>query len=200
MSSRHYFGIRYLPETADCGLLAGRCISQLHKFMANNQHAMNNIGVVFPRWSADSLGSAIAFVAEDREALVGLSFQPYFSVMAQEELFDVSSVGEVNEDFPEIRLIRNQSIGKSFIGSKRRRMKRSMDRAGLAEKEVLPVANEYREVGHFHRIPVSSESSGQDFLLHIQKELVSERDAGEFNSYGFSTNQDKRGTVPDLKF
>ncbi|MDR9827921.1 type I-F CRISPR-associated endoribonuclease Cas6/Csy4, partial [Vibrio sp. FNV 38] len=36
MNKRYYFYIRYLPEQADCGLLAGRCISQMHKFMVNN--------------------------------------------------------------------------------------------------------------------------------------------------------------------
>ncbi|MBF4242217.1 type I-F CRISPR-associated endoribonuclease Cas6/Csy4, partial [Vibrio anguillarum] len=41
-------------------------------------------------------------------------------------------------------------------------------------------------------------SSGQDFILFIQKEFVGERAESSFNSYGFSTNNEKRGTVPDL--
>ncbi|HFG1948628.1 TPA: type I-F CRISPR-associated endoribonuclease Cas6/Csy4, partial [Vibrio cholerae] len=34
----------------------------------------------------------------------------------------------------------------------------------------------------------------------IQKELADERAESGFNSYGFATNQEKRATVPDLRF
>ncbi|MEZ8106614.1 type I-F CRISPR-associated endoribonuclease Cas6/Csy4 [Vibrio cortegadensis] len=198
MKQRYYFCIRYLPDHADCGLLTGRCISQMHKFMVNNQQAMNQIGVSFPNWGVDSIGDTIAFVSEDKELLIGLSFQPYFSVMKEEELFELSSVSEVREGAAEVRFVRNQTIGKSFIGSKKRRMKRSMARAELTGTESLPVANEEREIDHFHRVLISSGSSKQDFVLHIQKEHVGNRNITNFNSYGLATNQDKRGTVPDI--
>ncbi|NOH84235.1 type I-F CRISPR-associated endoribonuclease Cas6/Csy4 [Vibrio sp. 03-59-1] len=198
MKQRYYFCIRYLPDRADCGLLAGRCISQVHKFMVNNQQAVNQIGVSFPNWGVDSIGNTIAFVSEDKELLIGLSFQPYFSVMKEEELFDVSVVSEVIDGISEVRFVRNQTIGKSFIGSKKRRMKRSMARADLTGTARLPVANEDREVEHFHRVLISSGTSRQDFILHIQKEHVGDRNIANFNSYGLATNQDKRGTVPDI--
>ncbi|RBW65486.1 type I-F CRISPR-associated endoribonuclease Cas6/Csy4 [Vibrionales bacterium C3R12] len=198
MKQRYYFCIRYLPDRADCGLLAGRCISQVHKFMVNNQQAMNQIGVSFPNWRVDSIGNTIAFVSEDKELLIGLSFQPYFSVMKEEELFDVSVVSEVIDGISEVRFVRNQTIGKSFIGSKKRRMKRCMARSELTGTARLPVANEEREVDHFHRVLISSGSSKQDFVLHIQKEHVGDRNITNFNSYGLATNQDKRGTVPDI--
>ncbi|MBF4366126.1 type I-F CRISPR-associated endoribonuclease Cas6/Csy4, partial [Vibrio anguillarum] len=87
----------------------------------------------------------------------------------------------------------------SFLGSKKRRIKRSMVRAELSGAEQrLPVAVEERVIDSFHRIPISSGSSGQDFILFIQKEFVGERAESSFNSYGFSTNNEKRGTVPDL--
>ncbi|USD58995.1 type I-F CRISPR-associated endoribonuclease Cas6/Csy4 [Vibrio sp. SCSIO 43140] len=200
MKQRYYFCIRYLPAQVDSGLLAGRCISQMHKFMVNNKQSMNQIGVSFPNWRVDSIGNTIAFVSEDKELLIGLSFQPYFSVMKEEELFELSAVSEALEGAPEVRFVRNQRIGKSFIGSKKRRMKRSMARAELAGVESLPVVDEDREIEHFHRIPISSGSSRQDFILHVQKERVSERVRASFNSYGFATNQDKRGTVPDIHF
>ncbi|WP_459682960.1 type I-F CRISPR-associated endoribonuclease Cas6/Csy4 [Vibrio comitans] len=200
MKQRYYFCIRYLPERADFGLLAGRCISQMHKFIVNNQKAMNKIGVSFPNWESNSVGNTIAFVTEDKELLMGLSFQPYFSLMVQEELFYLSPVSPVPEEAPEVRFVRNQAIGKSFLGSKKRRIKRSVNRAELYGAKRVPEANEERDFDHFHRTPISSGSSGQGFVLHIQKEWMCERALTNFNSYGLATNQDKRGTVPDLRF
>lgn len=200
MKQRYYFVIRYLLEHADCSLLAGRCINQMHRFMVNNKMTMNQIGASFPSWGVDSVGSSIAFVSEDKEFLIGLSFQPYFSVMVQEELFELSDVSVIPSGLAEVRFVRNQTIGKSFIGSKKRRMKRCMVRAVLVGEESFPVADEEREFGHFHRIPIASVSSKQGFVLHVQKERVDERNAVNFNTYGFATNQDRRGTVPDIEF
>lgn len=101
----------------------------------------------------------------------------------------------------EVRFIRNQTIGKSFLGSKKRRIKRSMARAELLDAGTsLPVTNEERVVDSFHRIPMSSGSSEQDFILFIQKEFADERAECGFNSYGLATNEERRGTVPELSF
>ncbi|MDF4804736.1 type I-F CRISPR-associated endoribonuclease Cas6/Csy4, partial [Vibrio parahaemolyticus] len=51
-----------------------------------------------------------------------------------------------------------------------------------------------------HRIPISSGSSGEDYMLFVQKEFVGERGGANFNSYGLATNQERRGTVPELRF
>lgn len=199
MTMRYYFTIQYIPAHADCGLLAGRSIHQMHQFMVNNPMSMNQIGVSFPNWEEGSIGNTIAFVASEKDMLIGLAFQPYFSLMVKEGLFESSSVCEVPADTLEVRFVRNQTIGKSFIGSKKRRIRRSLVRAELSgERQSLPAANEVREVDHFHRIPISSGSSGQDYILHIQKEFVNERSVPNFNSYGFATIQEKRGTVPSL--
>ena len=201
MTKRYYFLIRYKPEQVDYELLAGRCISQMHLFMVNNRQAMNRVGVSFPDWNESTVGQTIAFVAEDREMMVGLSFQPYFSVMVNEGLFEISSVCEVPDNALEVRFTRNQTIGKSFLGSKKRRIKRSMARAELLDAgPSLPVTNEERVVDSFHRIPISSGSSGEDYMLFVQKESVGERVAGNFNSYGLATNQERKGTVPELRF
>lgn len=202
MTKRYYFSLRYMPSRADFGLLACRCIQQVHMFMVNNPQSKNKVGVCFPRWNALDIGDTIAFVMEDKEMLLGLSFQPYFSMMVQEGVFEASKVSEVPEDTSEVRFVRNQTIGKSFIASKQRRMKRSMVRSEarpeLSATEYIPVAEEERVVDHFHRIPISSGSSGQEYILHVQKEFVDSREQPNFNSYGLATNQDKRGTVPDL--
>nr|PMF33579.1 type I-F CRISPR-associated endoribonuclease Cas6/Csy4 [Vibrio cyclitrophicus] len=173
----------------------------MHLFMVNNRQAMNKIGVSFPDWSDVTVGQTIAFVAEDKEMMVGLSFQPYFSVMVNEGLFEISSVCEVPDTAVEVRFTRNQTIGKSFLGSKKRRIKRSMARAELSGVEPsLPATNEERIIDSFHRIRISSGSSGESYILFVQKELVSERDAANFNSYGLATNQERKGTVPELRF
>ncbi|MDK9764592.1 type I-F CRISPR-associated endoribonuclease Cas6/Csy4 [Vibrio sp. D420a] len=201
MTKRYYFLIRYMPAQADHELLAGRCISQVHLFMVNNRQAMNRIGVSFPDWNESTVGQTIAFVAEDKEMMVGLSFQPYFSVMVNEGLFEISSVCEVPANALEVRFTRNQTIGKSFLGSKKRRIKRSMARVELSGAGTsLPATNEERVIESFHRIPVSSGSSAQDYILFVQKEFVDERVAANFNSYGLATNQERKGTVPELRF
>ncbi|KAB0304171.1 type I-F CRISPR-associated endoribonuclease Cas6/Csy4 [Vibrio fortis] len=200
MTKRYYFLIRYTPAQADYELLAGRCISQMHLFMVNNRQAMNRIGVSFPDWNESTVGQTIAFVAEDKDMMIGLSFQPYFSLMVNEGLFEISSVCEVPDTAAEVRFVRNQTIGKSFLGSKKRRIKRSMARAELLGAGTsLPVTNEERVIDSFHRIPISSASSGEDYILFVQKEFVSERVAANFNSYGFATNQERKGTVPELR-
>ncbi|CAH6869558.1 CRISPR-associated endonuclease Csy4 [Vibrio chagasii] len=201
MTKRYYLLIRYIPAQADHELLAGRCIAQMHLFMVNNRQAMNRIGVSFPDWNESSVGQIIAFVAEDKEMLIGLSFQPYFSMMVNDGLFEISSVCEVPDIAVEVRFVRNQTIGKSFLGSKKRRIKRSMARAELSGDEPsLPATNEDRVIDSFHRIPISSGSSEEDYILFVQKELVSERVAANFNSYGLATNQERKGTVPELRF
>tara|TARA_Y100000588_G_scaffold171017_1_gene184886 strand:- start:391 stop:996 length:606 start_codon:yes stop_codon:yes gene_type:complete len=200
MTKRYYFLIRYTPAQADYELLAGRCVSQMHLFMVNNRQAMNRIGVSFPDWNESTVGQTIAFVAEDKDMMIGLSFQPYFSLMVNEGLFEISSVCEVPDTAAEVRFVRNQTIGKSFLGSKKRRIKRSMARAELLGAGTsLPVTNEERVIDSFHRIPISSASSGEDYILFVQKEFVSERVAANFNSYGFATNQERKGTVPELR-
>ncbi|WP_435248851.1 type I-F CRISPR-associated endoribonuclease Cas6/Csy4 [Vibrio sp. nBUS_14] len=201
MTKRYYFLIRYIPAQADYELLAGRCISQMHLFMVNNRQAMNKIGVSFPYWSDVTVGQTIAFVAEDKDMMVGLSFQPYFSMMVNEGLFEISSVCEVPDTVAEVRFVRNQMIGKSFLGSKKRRIKRSMARSELSGAgPSLPVNNEERVIDSFHRIPISSGSSGEDYMLFVQKEFVGDRVAANFNSYGLATNQERKGTVPELRF
>ncbi|OEF73125.1 type I-F CRISPR-associated endoribonuclease Cas6/Csy4 [Vibrio splendidus 1F-157] len=173
----------------------------MHLFMVNNRQAMNRIGVSFPDWNESTVGQTIAFVAEDKEMIIGLSFQPYFSLMVNEGLFEISSVCEVPDNAIEVRFTRNQTIGKSFLGSKKRRIKRSMARAELSGVEPsLPATNEERIIDSFHRIPVSSSSSVQDYILFVQKEFFGERVAANFNSYGLATNQERKGTVPDLRF
>ena len=197
MKQRYFFTISFIPKHADCGLLAGRCISTMHGFTSRNK-VKGGIAISFPKWSLESLGNGIAFISEEKELLIGLSFQPYLTVMKSEGLFEISDVTDVPDSLPEVRFVRNQTIGKSFLGSKKRRIKRSLVRAEISGADHIPVAEESRVLDHFHRVPISSDSSGQDFILHVQKVAVENRDEPFFNSYGLATNQEKRGTVPDI--
>lgn len=199
MSGRYFFVVKFLPDYADTSLLCGRCISIMHGFINKNPTGKNAVGVSFPFWTEESLGNAIAFVAEDKELLIGLSFQPYFSLMKEEGLFELSVVLPVADDAKEVRFIRNQAIGKSFLGSKRRRMKRAQDRAEKLGNIQPNKVNEDRVFDNFHRIPLSSQSTNQGIMLHVQKEECVDIMLNQFNSYGLATNQAWKGTVPDLK-
>ena len=201
MNKRYYFLIRYLPAHTDNELLAGRCISQMHFFIFDNNQAMNKVGISFPDWSTASVGESIAFIGDEKDLITGLSFQPYFSLMVKEGIFELSSVLEVPERVTEARFTRNQNIEKNFLGSKRRRIKRSIARGELSDiTKTLPTSKEERVLEPFHRVPISSVSSGKEFILFIQKEIADKRYSTNFNTYGLATNQDRRGTVPDLIF
>ncbi|MDE1264559.1 type I-F CRISPR-associated endoribonuclease Cas6/Csy4 [Vibrio aestuarianus] len=199
MMSQFYFSIRYLPEQADNELLAGRCISTMHGFISNDRNSQfkNSVGVSFPRWDEHSVGNVIAFVSTNTDLLVGLSFQPYFSTMVGEGVFDISSVEPVPGDVDEVRFVRNQTIAKSFIGSKKRRINRGMRRAEVIGQDYFPESEEEREFDFFHSVPMNS-SSTDEFVLFIQREVFTEEKQEGFNSYGLATNDKWRGTVPDF--
>jgi CRISPR-associated endonuclease Csy4 len=99
----------------------------------------------------------------------------------------------------EVRFKRNQSIAKIFVGESRRRLKR-LEKRALARGEIFsPKKSSYsRELNLFHRIPISSSSNHNDFILHIQKENVDCISEPNFSGYGFASNNKFHGTVPDL--
>lgn len=184
MENRYYFSIRYLPEHADNELLAGRCISTMHGFMSQerNNRFKNSVGISFFNWT-------------------GLSFQPYLSTMINEGVFDISEIREVPGSGVEAQFVFNKTIQKIFIASKKRRVKRAINRAEAQGKSYIPIPNEEREFDLFHEIPVCSQSLGNEFILHIQRRFPEVLEAGKvFNSYGFSSNDKWKGTVPIVSF
>lgn len=199
MKARYYFSIRFIPENADNELLTGRCISNMHGFLSHerNRSFKNSVGVCFPRWSEKTVGNEIAFVSPHESILTGLSYQPYFSMMVNEGLFDISDIKFVPDDVDEVRFVFNKTIQKIFNGSKKRRIKRSMLRAETQGRIYTPVSVEEREFELFHEIPISSQSSGHAFVLHIQRQFPVYQEIGQsFNGYGFASNQRWQGTVP----
>lgn len=203
MENRYYFSIRYLPEHADNELLAGRCISTMHGFMSQerNNRFKNSVGISFFNWTELSVGNEISFVSTHRDILTGLSFQPYLSTMINEGVFDISEIREVPGSGVEAQFVFNKTIQKIFIASKKRRVKRAINRAEAQGKSYIPIPNEEREFDLFHEIPVCSQSLGNEFILHIQRRFPEVLETGKvFNSYGFSSNDKWKGTVPIVSF
>lgn len=194
---RYYFMIKFLPEEANLALLTGRCISTMHGYICN--YDIQGLGVSFPAWSDSSIGNVIAFVHSDGDILKELQNQSYFQDMKDCGFFSITNVEMVPENCGEVRFKRNQSIAKLFAGEARRRLKRLEKRALSRGETFNPDKNiEAREFNTFHRIAISSLSSQQDFLLHIQKNVIENQAEPVFNRYGFATNQQFNGTVPDL--
>jgi CRISPR-associated endonuclease Csy4 len=199
MESRYYFSIRYIPEHANNELLAGRCISTMHGFLSQerNKTFKNSVGISFPRWTEQTVGRVITFVSKHETILTGLLFQPYFSTMVNEGVFEISRVDVVTSEAVEARFVFNKTIQKIFSGSKKRRMKRAMKRAEERGEAYLPVSEEDRSFEQFHQVPIGSGSTGNEFVLHIQREWLKEIDSESgFNGYGFASNDKWRGTVP----
>ena len=195
---RFFFAIHYIPAKADCGLLAGRCISTLHGYLLN--HTVTQIGVAFPSWSDKSIGRTIAFVSEHSSHLTQFRERTYFQTMQGDGLFELSPVLEVPDDCAEVRFIRNQNLAKLFVGERKRRLARSKRRA--AERGELfvpkaPVVNQ--EIAPFHCALIQSASNPQNYVLHIQKQLCDSRDTTKtYSHYGLASPNSYRGSVPEL--
>ncbi|GAB1037700.1 type I-F CRISPR-associated endoribonuclease Cas6/Csy4 (plasmid) [Shewanella algae] len=194
---RYYFIVEFIPQEANLALLTGRCISVMHGFIC--KHFIQGLGVSFPSWTEKSIGASIAFIHPDAETLAGLREQAYFQDMKHIGFFKLSEVSKVPDNCKEVRFKRNQTIAKIFAGNRRRRLARLKKRAEARGEAFTPASrNPPKELNPFHCAAVSSASTGQDFLLHIQKETVNQATSIEFNQYGLSTNQKFTGTVPDL--
>ena len=194
---RYYFMIRFLPSEANIPLLMGRCISTLHNYISKNK--VQGLGVNFPDWSTSSIGQVISFIHKDAETLDELKIQDYLIDMLDCGFFKISETLLVPDICQEVRFVRNQSISKLFQGSAKRRLKRLKKRAENQGRPFNPQkAISPKEVDLFHRVLMSSSSNQQDFIIHIQKENNVGISTPCFNSYGLSTNQLLKGTVPDL--
>ena len=195
---RYFFAIQYVPAKADCGLLAGRCISTLHGYLLN--HADAQIGVAFPCWSNKSIGRTIAFVSEHSSHLTQFRERTYFQTMQGDGLFELSPVLEVPDDCAEVRFIRNQNLAKLFVGERRRRLARSKRRAAERGELFVPKAPAInQEIAPFHCALLQSASNPQNYVLHIQKQLCDSRDTTKtYSHYGLASPNSYRGSVPEL--
>ncbi len=194
---RYYFTVHLLPKQANLALLTGRCISIMHGFIL--KHNIEGVGVTFPAWSDSSIGNVIAFVYTDKEILNSLKEQAYFIDMQDCGFFKLCQVLAVPDSCQEVRFIRNQAVAKIFTGESRRRLKRLQKRALARGEDFNPkklIAP--REVDIFHRVAMTSKSSQEDYILHIQKQNTDCQAEPNFSNYGLASNEKFKGTVPDL--
>lgn len=189
--------VHFVPEEANCALLIGRCISIMHGYIS--KHCIEGIGVTFPAWSDSTIGNVIAFTHSDSNMLNDLRLQSYFQDMQECGFFKLRQVSDVPNDCLEVKFRRNQQVAKMFAGENRRRLKRLKKRALARGEPFLPEkGSKARDLDMFHRIAISSTSSQQDYLLHIQRDFVDKQTEPEFSCYGFASNIKFNGTVPDL--
>lgn len=195
---RYYFMTRYLPDDADYSLLAGRCISTLHGFKIG--HKRDQIGITFPSWSTSSIGNTIGFVSQSEFVLQLLKNTSYFQQMVHYGLFEVGEINIVPKNSKEVMFIHNRKIGKLFAGDIRRRLARAKRRAEARGEEYKPKENLRRdEIDIFHSACIQSKTTGQDFLLHLQKRSCGNNFySSDYSGYGFATNQEHNGSVPEL--
>lgn len=167
--------------------------------MSRNQKF--NIAVSFPCWSESEVGRQIAFVSPDDELLKRLLEQPYFQMMMENDLFEISCISELLESNRSVKFVRNQSVDKMTPAAKARRLRRAKKRA-LARGEVFdPVAPQSKEVDFFHSIPMESATYQMSYMLRIQRYesfRINEGENFEVSSYGLSTKKHREALIPLL--
>ena len=189
--------ITYLPIKCDQALLAGRCIKVLHGFMSRNQKL--KIAVSFPRWNESEIGRQIAFVSPDNELLARFMEQPYFQMMIENDLFEISCITELVESNKSAKFVRNQSIDKMTPAAKARRLRRAKKRALARGEPFNPIAPQPKEIDFFHNIPMESSQSGMSYILRVQRyesDRIKEDASFEVCSYGLSTNERCEALIP----
>lgn len=198
-TTRYYFMIRYLPGDADYSLLAGRCISTLHGFKIGHQR--DQIGITFPSWSTSSIGNTIGFVSQSESVLHLLKNTSYFKQMQAYGFFEVGELNIVPDTSEEVMFIHNRTICKLFTGDIRRRLSRSKRRAEARGEIYQPKPTTDRnEIDVFHSAFIQSKTTGQDFILHLQKRNCSiNLFSSDYSGYGFATNKEHNGSVPELR-
>lgn len=189
--------ITYLPHDCDQALLAGRCIKVLHGFMSRNDKF--NIAVSFPRWSEREIGRQIDLISPDSDLLKLLIEQPYFQMMIENGLFEVTDTLELVNSDRCVKFVRNQSIDKMTPAAKARRLRRAQKRALERGESFNPIAPKSKEVDFFHSIPMESSASQMCYMLRVQRyEINRVNEAKPFKvcSYGLSTNKGREALIP----
>jgi CRISPR-associated endonuclease Csy4 len=190
--------VTYLPKSCDHALLAGRCIKVLHGFMS--RHSISNIAVSFPKWSQTSVGKQLMFISPLVDQLNTLIQQPYYQMMSENGLFEISDLMALEQSNTYVKFVRNQSIDKLTPAAKARRLRRAKKRALERGEEFNPIDAQPKEIDFFHSIPMDSSQSGRVYMLRIQRYDVIRTQANdscfEVCSYGLSTNLQHQALLP----
>lgn len=200
MTVRSFFYIQYLPESLNSEFLAGRCLRILHGFMSSKQ--LNNIGVSFPAWSDNSIGSTIAFVSPDNKLLSTLKSQKYFVSMEQEGYFKLSEIKTIPSDLcsSEHLFFRERQQEMLTPAARERALKRLKKRAEARGETYQPFLKypENKILQHYHAVPIES-SERQIIQFNIGKIDVTTPNTAVYSSYGLGKRNENVGTVPCLK-
>ena len=195
MIERYYLSIKFLPKNSDNSLICGRCISVLHGFLCRNN--LNNIGVTFPLWQQDDIGSCIAFVSNNKSVLSALQAQDIFQFMHQHQIIDMSDICDVPKNIKDVQFIRNQKIDKYF-GGRKQALKRLEKRALSRGEKFSPNLMSEIVFEYYHTVPIESRSRETTFKLYIQKVNCEDSSISGYGNYGLATSHTHTGTVPDL--
>ncbi|WP_257292556.1 type I-F CRISPR-associated endoribonuclease Cas6/Csy4 [Endozoicomonas sp. ONNA1] len=198
---RYIFTVSFCDPTSDFNILAGRCHKVLHGFQT--RHEIRSIGVSYNLWGDSTIGSRIAFVSSDSNALEAFLRQDIFKQMSEIKKFACTKISAVEEGGLEARFCRIYSPDKHtkawYEKENRRREKR-----GLEPLKV--VTSQTKIIGHYHDVPMISVNKKKKetedkndainiFSLHIQRRLVEAPVQDNFSSYGLSGGVNT-GTVP----
>ncbi|KXI28035.1 type I-F CRISPR-associated endoribonuclease Cas6/Csy4 [Paraglaciecola hydrolytica] len=197
MNARYYFKITFLPFDCNSSFLIGRCLKILHGFSKRNE--INDIGVTFPEWDDSGPGKTLGFVSVSLSHLNLLIEQQYFLEMQKLKYFDISDIKQIlGTTHQEVTFIRNQAIDQISAKSIQRQINRSKKRAESRGDIYNPKVETKKNLTFqlFHKIPMSSSSSGFNFSLSIQCVKMDETLNDRFSSYGLSNKTNFVSSVP----
>ncbi|MGR5432493.1 type I-F CRISPR-associated endoribonuclease Cas6/Csy4 [Vibrio owensii] len=194
----YYKTVTFIPERCDNEVLAAKCLSILHGF--NYKYETRSIGVSFPEWCDDTVGTKLTFISASKVELDLLLKQHYFIQMRRLGYFDISTTAKIPEDCEYVLFVRNQSIDKSTAAGQVRKLKRLQKRAMARGESFNPALMRQEEsmiVPHYHSLEVSSQSKNSIFRLNIQMKANHGFEGNSmFSSYGLSNTDDSYQAVP----
>jgi CRISPR-associated endonuclease Csy4 len=139
------------------------------------------------------------FISPLVDQLNTLIQQPYYQMMTENGLFEISDPIILEQSITCVKYVRNQSIDKLTPAAKARRLRRAKKRALERGEEFNPVDAQPKEVDFYHSIPMDSSQSGRAYMLKIQRyEIDFPKKEDIFNtcSYGLSTNSRYQALLP----
>jgi CRISPR-associated endoribonuclease Cas6/Csy4 subtype I-F len=186
MFATHYIDIK-TTKIANAVLLDTKKIYQkMHSIIGKSE---GKIGVSFPDWSDEEIGSNIRFFGPE-EQLQFISRSSWLNNYAEIGILVMSRIKIVPNVNQYIRFFRNRKIEKKGEAYFHRIKKRSIS---YFEKNNIPIKEvklpkEYIIQDKFHSIKMKSISTNQDnFGIYIMKETFGKNDFKEtakFSSYG----------------
>ncbi len=178
-----YFDVKALPnpEITQSAVLA-HLMQQLHKALPAFE---GRLGLAFPAYGQQhTLGGIIRILGEEIDVVdLHQQLQGMMDVTDNGLLTAMASIPEGNKY---VRYTRVHVKGNSRM----QRLKRRHEAAGTWTDELAAaIEAKYSRPMHLPHVGLRSASSGQRFLLFVQRANASELFAGLFNAYGLSLGE-----------